>query len=125
MDPREQRSALLRLVIVVLAGLVVAAYFGALATVRDELGPVFVLRYNMLTATAINGAVFPNVSSGNVIATMEKLCQDELPRNMDYEWSELTFMEMEANRAETVTDLLHTMGPEKTGRFTRTWVSRS
>ena len=25
---------------------------------------MFVLRYNMLTATAINGAVMPNVSSG-------------------------------------------------------------
>ena len=79
---------------------------GALATVRDEQGPVFVLRYNMLTATAINGAVMPNVSSGSVIETMERLCKKELPRNMDFEWSELTFLEMEASRTETLADLL-------------------
>jgi len=42
---------------------------GSVATIRDEQGPVFVLRYNMLTATAINGAVMPNVSSGDVIKT--------------------------------------------------------
>jgi membrane-associated protease RseP (regulator of RpoE activity) len=38
MDPREQRSALLRLVLIIVAGLVVAAYFGALATVLVVLG---------------------------------------------------------------------------------------
>jgi multidrug efflux pump subunit AcrB len=37
---------------------------------------------------------------------MERLCKNELPRNMDYEWSELTFMEMEANRTDTLADLL-------------------
>jgi multidrug efflux pump subunit AcrB len=79
---------------------------GALATIRDEQGPVFILRYNMLTATAINGAVMPNVSSGTVIETMERLCKAELPRNMDFEWSELTYLEMETNRTETVADLL-------------------
>ena len=79
---------------------------GALATIRDEQGPVFVLRYNMLTSTAINGAVMPNVSSGAVIETMERLCKKELPRNMDFEWSELTFLEMQASRTETLADLL-------------------
>jgi multidrug efflux pump len=79
---------------------------GSLATIRDDQGPVFVLRYNMLTATAINGAVMPNVSSGDVIRTMDRLCRQELPRNMDYEWSELTFLQMEANRTETLADLL-------------------
>jgi multidrug efflux pump len=79
---------------------------GSVATIRDDQGPVFVLRYNMLTATAINGAVMPNVSSGTVIETMERLCKTELPRNMDFEWSELTFLEMEANRTETLADLL-------------------
>jgi multidrug efflux pump len=79
---------------------------GALATIRDEQGPVFVLRYNMLTATAINGLVMPNVSSGSVIETMERLCKKELPRNMDFEWSELTYLEMEANRTETLADVL-------------------
>ena len=45
---------------------------GSVATMRDEVGPVFVLRYNMSTATAINGAACPSVSSGTVIQTMEE-----------------------------------------------------
>ena len=79
---------------------------GAVATVRDEVGPVFVLRYNMNTATAINGAVLPSVSSGTVIDSMEKLAKRELPRNMTYEWTELTFMQKEATRTESLRDLL-------------------
>ncbi len=43
MDPHEQRAALLRLAIVVIAGLVVAAYFGALATVLVVLGLVVMI----------------------------------------------------------------------------------
>jgi multidrug efflux pump subunit AcrB len=79
---------------------------GALATVRDEVGPVFVLRYNMNPATAVNGAVMPSVSSGTVISSMEKLAKRELPRNMTYEWTELTFMQKEATRTDSLRDLL-------------------
>ncbi len=79
---------------------------GALATVRDQVGPVFVLRYNMNTATAINGAVMPSVSSGTVISSMEKLAKRELPRNMTYEWTELTYMQKVATQAESLRDLL-------------------
>ena len=79
---------------------------GSLATVRDELGPVFVLRYNMNTATAINGAVFPSVSSGTVIDSMERLADRQLPRNMTYEWTELTYMQKEATRTTSLRDLL-------------------
>jgi multidrug efflux pump len=79
---------------------------GSLATVRDDVGPVFVLRYNMNTATAINGAVMPSVSSGTVIDTMERLAARNLPRNMTYEWTELTYMQKEATRTESLRDLL-------------------
>jgi multidrug efflux pump len=79
---------------------------GSVATVRDEVGPVFVLRYNMNTATAINGAVKPSVSSGTVINTMEKIANRNLPRNMTYEWTELTYMEKEATRTDSLRDLL-------------------
>jgi multidrug efflux pump len=79
---------------------------GAVAAVRDDVGPVFLLRYNMYTATAINGATLPSVSSGTVIDTMERLAKRELPRGMTYEWSELTFMEKEAGQTKTLRDLL-------------------
>ena len=79
---------------------------GSLATVRDDVGPVFVLRYNMNTATAINGAVMPGVSSGTVINTMERQADGQLPRNMTYEWTELTYMQKDATRTDSLRDLL-------------------
>ncbi len=79
---------------------------GSVATVRDDVGPVFLLRYNMFTATAVNGATLPGASSGAAVITMEKLAQRELPRNMAYEWTELTWMEKEAGRTRSLHDLL-------------------
>jgi multidrug efflux pump subunit AcrB len=79
---------------------------GSVATVRDDVGPVFILRYNMYTATAVSGLTKPGVSSGTVIDMMEGLCRRELPRNMSYEWTELSYMQKEALRAETLADLL-------------------
>ncbi|HVS35404.1 MAG TPA: efflux RND transporter permease subunit, partial [Gemmataceae bacterium] len=79
---------------------------GSVATVRDDVGPVFVLRYNMNTATAINGLVLPSVSTGTVISTMEQIAGRQLPRNMTYEWTELTYMQKEATRTDSLRDLL-------------------
>jgi multidrug efflux pump len=79
---------------------------GALATVRDDVGPVFVLRYNMYPATAINGVTLPTVSTGTVLNTVEGLCKRELPRDMDFEWSGISFMQHEALKTETLRDLL-------------------
>jgi hydrophobe/amphiphile efflux-1 (HAE1) family protein len=79
---------------------------GSVAMVRDDVGPVFLLRYNMYTATAINGATLPSVSSGTVIDTMEKLSKRQLPRNMASEWSELTYMQKEATRTDSLRDLV-------------------
>jgi multidrug efflux pump subunit AcrB len=79
---------------------------GAVATVRDDTGPVFVLRYNMYPATAVNGATLPGVSTGTVIDEVDRLARRELPRDMAHEWSELTYMEKEANKTDTLRDLL-------------------
>lgn len=79
---------------------------GALATVRDDVGPVFIVRYNMLTATAINGMSLPGVSSGTVIDSVENLAKHQLPRNMAYEWSELSYMEKETSQVKSLSDLL-------------------
>jgi multidrug efflux pump len=79
---------------------------GSVATVRDDVGPVFVLRYNMYTATALRGVVLPTVSSGTVIDTLERMCKRELPRTMAAEWSELTYMQKEALKTATLADLL-------------------
>ena len=78
---------------------------GAVAEVRDSAGPVQITRYNMFPAAAINGASLPGVSTGEVLATMQRLADRDLPRNMNYEWSELSYLQKPSARIEAFRDL--------------------
>jgi multidrug efflux pump subunit AcrB len=73
---------------------------GAVAEVRDSAGPVQITRYNMFPAAAINGASLPGVSTGEVLATMQRLADRELPKNMTNEWSELSYLQEQAGKIE-------------------------
>jgi multidrug efflux pump subunit AcrB len=77
---------------------------GAVADIRDSAGPVQVTRYNMFPAAAINGASLPGVSTGDVLAAMEKLAQD-LPRHMTSEWTELSYLQQQESKVESFRDL--------------------
>jgi multidrug efflux pump len=78
---------------------------GSVIDVRDSAGPVQITRYNMFPAASINGASLPDVSTGEVISTMETLCDNELPRSMSYEWTELSFLQKQASRLAQFRDL--------------------
>ncbi|HXL16248.1 MAG TPA: efflux RND transporter permease subunit, partial [Streptosporangiaceae bacterium] len=78
---------------------------GAVAEVRDSAGPVQITRYNMSPAAPITGASLPDVSTGEVLATMERLADQELPRNMTYEWTELSYLQKQAGKVEEFRDL--------------------
>jgi multidrug efflux pump len=67
-----------------------------IAQVQDTTGPVLLMRYNMYSAAAINGDTLPGVSSGDAIREMEKIAEKDLPRAMAFEWTELTYMQLEA-----------------------------
>jgi hydrophobe/amphiphile efflux-1 (HAE1) family protein len=69
---------------------------GTLLNVRDTTGPVMVMRYNMYPATALSGNMAPGTSSGEAISLMEKIANEELPRSMAYNWTELTYMQLQA-----------------------------
>jgi multidrug efflux pump len=77
---------------------------GSVADVRESYGPVQVTRYNMFPAAAITGASLPGVSTGDVLATMERLAQ-ELPRNMTTEWTELSYLQKLSGKVEQFRDL--------------------
>jgi multidrug efflux pump subunit AcrB len=66
---------------------------GAVLTVAERSGPLVITRYNMYPAAAVNGNVTPGTSTGDGIAVLEKLAEQELPGRMAYEWTELTFLE--------------------------------
>src|SRR5258708_27487768 len=76
---------------------------GAVADVRDSAGPVQITRYNMFPAATINGASLPGISTGDVLATMEKLAK-ELTRNMTTERSELSFFQKQSSNIEQLHD---------------------
>ena len=51
-----------------------------------------VVRYNTITAAAINSGTAPGVSSGQGIQKMDAICDEVLPRTMDHQWTELTYL---------------------------------
>ena len=67
---------------------------GTLVNVREVSGPLFVKRYNLSTAAPITGSLLPGVSTGDVIAEVDKLSVDQLPRSMKTEWTELMFLQI-------------------------------
>src|SRR5258708_23552441 len=77
----------------------------AVAEVRDSAGPVQITRYNMVPAAPISGASLATVSTGEVLATMERLADRELPKNMAYEWTELSYLQKQASQVEEFRDL--------------------
>src|SRR5207248_2108704 len=81
------------------------APLGAVIDIRDITGPLTVTRYNMYPAATISGASLPGMSAGEVMATMERLADAELPRSMSYEWTELSYLQKQAGKLEEFRDL--------------------
>ncbi|MBY0526431.1 MAG: multidrug efflux RND transporter permease subunit [Gemmataceae bacterium] len=69
-----------------------------LVDIREVGGPVMVLRYNMYPSAPVNGAARLTASSGEAIDTLEALAQRELPRTFDFEWTDLTYFQLQAER---------------------------
>ena len=69
---------------------------GTVLDVRDTAGPVMEMRYNMYSATAITGNTAPGTSSGQAIKIMQDIASNELPRAMAVDWTELTYLQLQA-----------------------------
>jgi multidrug efflux pump len=65
-----------------------------LAALRDSFGPFVVNRYNMWPAASVNGSGRPGMSSGEIIAAVERLAADHLSPSMGYEWTELMYLQI-------------------------------
>jgi multidrug efflux pump len=59
-----------------------------------QLAPPAVDHYNGYPAIQINGAAAPGHSSGEAMAAMERIVQQDLPRGIGYEWSGQSFQEI-------------------------------
>jgi len=75
---------------------------GAVAKIGDTTGPAMVTRYNGFAAAAINGLAVPGVSSGQTIETVQEVVAAGLPFGLDTEWTELTFLQIQAGNTALV-----------------------
>jgi multidrug efflux pump len=75
---------------------------GSLATVHEVNGPLVLTRYNMHAAASINGSALPGMSSNQAIEAMQRLADDNLPRNMAYEWTDMSYLELLAGNTATI-----------------------
>ncbi len=66
---------------------------GAVLTVRDIVGPDRVNRYNMYTASTINGIPIPGATTGDAMRTMAAAARSAIPPEMGYEWTALAYQE--------------------------------
>ncbi|MBA3496069.1 MAG: multidrug efflux RND transporter permease subunit, partial [Gemmatimonadales bacterium] len=67
---------------------------GSVIQVKPSYGPDRGLRYNAYPAADINGGPAPGVSSGQAVATMERLAAETLPNGIGFEWTELTYQQI-------------------------------
>jgi multidrug efflux pump len=69
---------------------------GTLMDVHDTSGPVLLLRYNLYSAAAVTGNATAGTSSGQALDLVRQIADEELPRSMAYEWTELTYLQLQA-----------------------------
>jgi HAE1 family hydrophobic/amphiphilic exporter-1 len=68
----------------------------ALTTVRQTSGPEYTQRFNLFRAAQINGSAAPGYSSGQAMHALEEVAAQTLPREMGFDWSDLSFQEKRA-----------------------------
>ena len=69
--------------------------FGTLMSVRNTSGPVMVFRYNMYSAAAISGNTSPGTSSGEAVDLLDQIADEEMPRSMSRDWTELAYFQLQ------------------------------
>ncbi len=68
----------------------------ALTTVRQTSGPEYTQRFNLFRAAQITGSAAPGYSSGQAMDALEQVAARTLPREMGYDWSDLSYQEKKA-----------------------------
>ncbi|HEX7151791.1 MAG TPA: multidrug efflux RND transporter permease subunit [Thermoanaerobaculia bacterium] len=69
----------------------------AVTTVRTTSGPEYTQRFNLYRAAQVTGQAAPGFSSGQAMAALEEVARQTLPREMGYDWSDLSFQEKRAS----------------------------
>jgi HAE1 family hydrophobic/amphiphilic exporter-1 len=68
----------------------------AVTTVRTTSGPEYTQRFNLFRAAQITGSAAPGYSSGQAMQALDQVAAQTLPREIGYDWSDLSFQEKRA-----------------------------
>jgi HAE1 family hydrophobic/amphiphilic exporter-1 len=63
---------------------------------RRILGPEYTTRFNLFRAAQITGQPAPGYSSGQAMAALEDVARTVLPREISYDWADLSYQERKA-----------------------------
>ena len=69
----------------------------ALVTTRRVAGPEYTNRFNLFRAAQVIGSAAPGYSSGQALAALEDVARQTLPREMGYDFSDLSYQERRAS----------------------------
>jgi HAE1 family hydrophobic/amphiphilic exporter-1 len=59
-------------------------------------GPQYTNRFNVYRAALVTGAAAPGYSSGQAFEVLEQVARETLPREISYDWSDLSYQEKKA-----------------------------
>jgi HAE1 family hydrophobic/amphiphilic exporter-1 len=68
----------------------------AVTTTRGIAGPEFTNRFNLFRAAQVTGIPAPGYSSGQATAALEAVAKEVLPREMGYDWADMSYQEVKA-----------------------------
>ncbi|HSU81386.1 MAG TPA: efflux RND transporter permease subunit, partial [Thermoanaerobaculia bacterium] len=69
----------------------------ALTTLRSTNGPEYTQRFNLFRAAQVTGSAAPGYSSGQALDALEQVAAQSLPREMGFDWSDLSYQEKKAS----------------------------
>jgi HAE1 family hydrophobic/amphiphilic exporter-1 len=69
----------------------------SLQRTRPTFGPQYTNRFNVYRAAQITGAAAPGYSSGQALDALERVAKTTLPRNIGYDFADLSFQERRAS----------------------------
>jgi HAE1 family hydrophobic/amphiphilic exporter-1 len=68
----------------------------ALVTTRNVQGPEFTNRFNLFRAAQVTGIPAPGYSSGQATAALQAVAKEVLPREIGYDWADMSYQEVKA-----------------------------
>jgi HAE1 family hydrophobic/amphiphilic exporter-1 len=71
----------------------------SLVATRRIAGPEYTNRFNVYRAAQVIGAAAPGYSSGQAMNALEEVARQVLPREMGYDWADLSYQERQASGA--------------------------